>query len=144
MKTTAILELMVKDHAKIIRLLDTVQKTVGQDALTLMKTFDTFEWELEKHIFTEEKAIFSAYNPENITTGYRMVPELIKEHNKILNTLEVMKKELLRQKRCDFEEFTEMLMNHKTFEEKQLYPKLDQELSIQQKNLIISRIKEIV
>jgi hemerythrin-like domain-containing protein len=144
MKSTAILDLMVEDHGKIVRLLDTVEKSRELDILSLMKAFDTFEWELEKHIFTEEKAIFTSYNPTNIVVGYRMVPELIKEHNELLNSLRVMRRDLLKQRPCNFEGFTEMLMKHKTFEEKQLYPKLDQELNEEQKQVIISRIKEIV
>ncbi|MFH1101472.1 MAG: hemerythrin domain-containing protein [Methanobacteriota archaeon] len=144
MKSTAILELMVKDHGKLVQLLSDVEKSVGAQTLTVMKVFDSFQWALEKHFFTEEKAIFTSYNPVNIQVGYRMVPELIKEHNKILNSLEVMRRDLLKQRRCDFEDFRELLMNHKVFEEQQLYPKLDQELSDEQRNEIIRRVEEMV
>ena len=144
MKSLLILDLMIKDHAKIVKLLNDVEKNIGKDTITIMKTFDNFEWTLEKHIFTEEKAIFTSYSPTNIREGYKMVPELVKEHNKILNTLEVMRMDLLKKKPCNFTEFKEILINHKTFEEDFLYPKLDQELTEEQKNMIITRIKEMV
>jgi len=144
MKSTAILDLMLQDHGKLIHLLSTVEKTVGSDILTVMNAFDTFEWTLQKHFFTEEKAIFTSYNPVNVQVGYKMVPELIKEHNQILNAVEVMRRDLLKQKPYSFSAFKESLMKHKHFEEEQLYPKLDQELSQEQKNSIVSRIKEIV
>jgi hemerythrin-like domain-containing protein len=109
-----------------------------------MRVFDTFEWELEKHIFTEEKAIFSSYNPTNIVEGYKMVPDLIKQHNEILNRLRMMRKNLQWQRPIDYDEFKELIMTHKTFEEVSLYPKLDQELSTAQKEEIIKKIHEMI
>ena len=109
-----------------------------------MKVFDTFEWELEKHIFIEEKAIFSSYKPTNIVEGYKMVPELIQQHNEILNRLRVMRKNLMWQRPIDYDEFKELIMAHKTFEEVSLYPKLDQELDVSQKEEIMKKIREII
>jgi len=144
MKSTAILELMIKDHSKIVKMLLDVEKSIGMELISTMKVFDTFEWELEKHIFIEEKAIFSSYNPTNIVEGYKMVPELIKQHTEILNTVRVMRKDLMWQRPVKYQEFKEQIMAHKTFEEASLYPKLDQELSGPQKEEIIRRIREIV
>ena len=144
MKSTAILDLMVRDHGRITKLLNDVEKDIHNEVLPLMKTFDSFEWVLEKHIFTEEKAIFTSYNPVNIYEGYKMVPELIKEHNELLNRLRVMRSDLLKKKQSDFAWFKEKLMNHKRFEEETLYPKLDMELNEEQKLMIISRIEEMV
>jgi len=143
MKTTSILELMTADHTKILKLLHDVEKSIGIELVSLMKVFDTFEWELEKHIFTEEKAIFSSYNPKNISEGYKMVPELVQQHNVILNQVRVMRKELMWNRPVKYQEFKELIMAHKTFEEASLYPKLDQELTVAQKEEIINKIREI-
>lgn len=143
MKSTAILELMVSDHAKILGLLKNLEKNLGGEILGTMQAFDTFEWSLEKHLFTEEKAIFTSYNPTDILKGYAMVPELIKEHNEILNRLRLLRRDLLKKKKGDFEGFKQVLNTHRTFEEQQLYPKLDQELGEEQKQAIINRIREI-
>jgi len=144
METITILELMTADHTKILKLLHDVEKSIGIELVSLMKVFDTFEWELEKHIFTEEKAIFSSYNPKNILEGYKMVPELVQQHNEILNTIRIMRKDLMWNKTVKFHEFKEFIMAHKTFEEASLYPKLDQELNTGQKEEIIKKIREIV
>ncbi len=144
MKSTSILELMTADHAKILKLIHDVEKSIGIELVSLMKVFDTFEWELEKHIFTEEKAIFTSYSPNNIVEGYKMVPELVQQHNDILNRVRVMRKDLMWNKPVKFHEFKELIMAHKTFEEVSLYPKLDQELTTQQKQDIINKIREIV
>jgi hemerythrin-like domain-containing protein len=144
MKSIAILDLMIKDHGKIVKLLLDVEKSIGMELISTMKVFDTFEWELEKHIFIEEKAIFTSYKPTNIVEGYKMVPELIQQHNDILNRLRVMRKNLMWQRPIDYTEFKELIMAHKTFEEASLYPKLDQELDVSQKEEIIKKIREII
>jgi hemerythrin superfamily protein len=144
MKSTAILDLMMKDHGKIVTLLLDVEKSIGMEILSTMKVFDTFEWELEKHIFIEEKAVFSSYKPTNIVEGYKMVPELIQQHNDILNRLRAMRKNLMWQRPIDYDEFKELIMAHKTFEEVSLYPKLDQELDASQKEEIMKKICEII
>ncbi len=144
MKSTSILELMIADHSKILKLLHDVEKSSGMELVSVMKVFDTFEWELEKHIFTEEKAIFTSYSPTNIVEGYKMVPELIQQHNDILNRVRVMRKDLLWNRPVQYDEFKERIVAHKTFEEVSLYPKLDQELTDQQKQEIITKIREIV
>jgi iron-sulfur cluster repair protein YtfE (RIC family) len=144
MKSIAILDLMIKDHGKIVKLLLDVEKSIGMELISTMKVFDTFEWELEKHIFIEEKAVFSSYKPTNIVEGYKMVPELIQQHNDILNRLRVMRKNLMWQRPIDYDEFKELIMAHKTFEEVSLYPKLDKELNVSQKEEIMKKIREII
>ena len=134
----------MKDHGKIVKLLLDVEKSIGMELISTMKVFDTFEWELEKHIFIEEKAVFSSYKPTNIVEGYKMVPELIQQHNDILNRLRVMRKNLMWQRPIDYDEFKELIMAHKTFEEASLYPKLDQELDVSQKEEIMKKIREII
>ena len=147
MKSTAILDRMVKDHGKIVKLLNDVEKVIDQeqDIVSTMKVFDKFEWNLEKHIFVEEKAIFTSYNPENVVEGYKMLPELTKQHNEILHRLDLMRKDV-RSRRAvkDVYSFKEFLIKHKNFEEKDVYPKLDQELDETQKRQIIDKINEIV
>jgi hemerythrin superfamily protein len=41
-------------------------------------------------------------------------------------------------------EFKEFLIKHKNFEEKEVYPKLDESLDEQQKKLIVDRISQLV
>ena len=80
----------------------------------------------------------------NIVEGYKMVPELIQQHNDILNRLRVMRKSLMWQRPIDYNDFKELIMAHKTFEEVSLYPKLDQELDVSQKEEIMKKICEII
>ena len=44
MKTTAITDLMVKDHLKIIKLVNNLEDSLGKSTLEIQKTFDPFLW----------------------------------------------------------------------------------------------------
>ena len=143
MKSTALTETMIRDHGKILKLLIRLEKTIGQEKSIIMKTFHDFLWGLEKHFFTEEKAIFTTYEPEENTEGHAMIPELIKEHNEIFDQLKIMKKRIKKDEEFDFKEFKILLMKHKNFEDEKLYPKLDLELDESEKRRIIRRINEI-
>jgi len=144
MKSTAIIELMVRDHGKLVKHLNLVEQALDENTVEKMKVFDEFSWLVDKHLFTEEKALFVFYDPDNVTAGYKMVPQLIQEHNDITNRLRVMRRNLLQKNPVDFNGMKILLMKHKMFEEEHVYPQLDQELTDQQKNMIINRIQEMV
>ena len=129
-----ILNKMIKDHCKIEKLLDELEKNVQKDYPAMRESFNKFEWELEKHLFVEEKAIFTSYDPEDVSEGYIMLPELIKQHNFIVNMLNNWRKDVQSKKKIsDFYEFKKFLIKHRTFEEKEVYPRLDETLDETQK-----------
>ncbi len=140
-----ILSLMVKDHCKLVELINILDEKTKEDYKSMKNAFQKFEWELEKHIFTEEKAIFTNYNPDNILEGYKMLPELTKQHNFIINKLNNWRSDI-KNKRVltDVYSFKEFLEKHRNFEEEKVYPKLDEALSDEDKRLIVIKINEIV
>jgi hypothetical protein len=140
-----ILELMMKDHRKIENLIHDLDKKSKEDFDTMKKSFNNLEWTLEKHIFTEEKAIFTTYNPEDVIEGYKILPELTKQHNYIINTLNNWRKDILKKRMLsNVYSFKEFLIRHRNFEEEKVYPKLDESLSKNDKRLIIAKINEII
>jgi len=144
-KSINILNLMVKDHRKIEDLLNNLEEKNNEDFDSMRKAFNKFEWELEKHIFTEEKAIFTSYNPDDITEGYKMLPELTKQHNFIINKINNWRKGIQNQKMItDIYSFKVYLIRHKNFEEENVYPKLDQSLPEDDKRHIVAKINEII
>jgi hemerythrin superfamily protein len=144
MNENDILPRMIEDHNKIEKLMDILERDIDKDYEFVKKSFNKFEWKLEKHIFVEEKVIFTNYNPEDVNEGYRMLPELTKQHNFILNQLSLWRKELAGKNKIEgFYKFKKILVNHKIFEENQVYPKLDQSLSDNDKKMIIDRLNEI-
>ncbi len=139
----SIQKVMVRDHDKIVKLLTELGKCIDFDKKILKRAFESFNWELEKHIFTEEKIVFISYEPEDYEEGYKMVPQLMKEHDQIYNKLKEMRNSIISGKFRDYQGFKDLLLKHKNFEEKSLYPILDEELDETTKKLVIDRINEI-
>ena len=143
MNENDILPRMIKDHCKIERLLDGFEKNI--DNKNILKYFHKFEWELEKHIFLEEKAIFMEYKPNDVAEGYKMLPELTRQHNYILNQLNNWSRDINIHKNIEgFFDFKKILIRHKKFEEENVYPKLDETLSDDQKKRVVDKIDEFV
>jgi len=69
MKAKTLTSFMINDHAIMHRLFIEIEKNIESDAKTLMKAVDEFDWKEKKHYFLEEKAIFTAYSPENTSEG---------------------------------------------------------------------------
>lgn len=143
MKNETILDVMLKDHEKILKLLDGLEKCIYQDKLILKKMFETFSWELEKHLFTEEKVIFTLYEPEEQIEFYDIIPNLMIEHDEINNKLRELRKIIKSNKECNPQDFIELFTKHTNFEEESFYPKIDQTLDEKTKKFIINRIKEV-
>ncbi len=145
MNENDILPRMVEDHCKLEKLLIKLEEDSKKEYSEMVKTFHNFEWELEKHIFVEEKAIFKSYNPEDVSEGYKMLPTLTKQHNVILNNLNNWRDDIRNNRILkDIYSFKEFLIKHKNFEEKEVYPKLDEGLTEERKKHIIDRIEQIV
>jgi len=144
MKITSLTSFMLNDHALMHKLFIEIEKHIDHDIKSLLKSIDEFKWKVEKHYFVEEKTIFIKYEPEDKSEGYSMIPMVIKQHDEILKQLQIFKNSIKKKKDFDFKGFKEILKNHKDFEEGNLYPKLEQELSESDKNAIIKHINELL
>jgi len=141
----SILALMVRDHCKLEKLIDDLEEKNKGDFEEMKKAFTKFEWELEKHIFTEEKAIFTDYSPDDVSQGYKMLPELTKQHNYIVNTLNNWRNDVRKKKMLtDVYSLKEFLLKHRNFEEEKVYPKLEEALSEDDKRHIVAKINELI
>jgi len=143
MNAKSISENMERDHGKIVKLLIDFEKSIDQDKKTMLKSFNCFFWELEKHFFTEEKVIFIKYNPKEGTEGYEFVSSLMSQHDEIFDQIKTIRKNINKNKDFDFKSFKELLKTHKDFEDEIVYPIIDKELDESNKKLIINRINEI-
>jgi len=128
---------MLKDHAKIRNLLGEIEKTKSK------KVFDKFKWNLERHFFIEENAIFRL---ADTITGQEIsdIFELLKQHGEIMNLVEKLEINLSNNAICDFSELKKTLEAHSNFEDGVFYPKLDEILSSDQKQIIKEKITEII
>jgi len=139
----SILSLMTKDHEDIEQLINKLDESIDKDYETMKNAFENFEWKLEKHLFVEEKAIYTFYEPTDIVNGYEMLPIIMKQHNYILNTLSIMRRQVRNGKKPeDHLQLKSFLHKHKNYEEREVYPKLDESLNASQKKQVIDRINE--
>jgi hemerythrin-like domain-containing protein len=137
--------LMINDHCKIEELLKIFEEKSGDDNKKAKKAFNNFGWKLEKHIFIEEKGIFSQYRPDDLVKGFKMLPELTKQHNYIINFLDNWRYDI--RKKCkvkNISTFKGYLQRHRHFEEEKVYPKMDMYISEDEKKIIVKKINEIV
>ena len=131
-------DLMLRDHCKIEKLLSEFKLSIGSPEAE--KRFDGFKWELEKHMFIEERAIFTFVKPED-NEDFAAIPKLKREHDEILDLMESIEKDT---KEEDVSKLQNLLMKHKTFEDEVLYPKLDVELNAEQKKIIVDRLMKFI
>jgi len=141
----SISEFMFKDHENIERIYKRFKAELNKpekDFDELLKTFKNFKWAFERHIFTEEKAIFISVKDNNEI--FKLVEDIINEHiiltkelKNIENNLEISNIPLL-------ETFETLLEKHKKFEDEILYPKFEELLDDTQKHEIFNRIKESI
>ena len=71
-------QVMMRDHDKIVSLLNDFGNCIDLDKQILKKAFEIFRWELEKHLFTEEKVIFISYEGNHVARifDFRMSQEV--------------------------------------------------------------------
>jgi len=135
-----ILALMIEDHKRIIKLIDEIEKKGRFD----IDLFSKFKSNMEKHIFTEEKAIFTSYRLINEDDEESQAFEqLTKEHNVILGLIDRILKDELPTGNISFNKLKKLLNKHRSFEEEKIYPKLDKNLSHKDKNEIKRKIKDM-
>jgi iron-sulfur cluster repair protein YtfE (RIC family) len=118
MKSSSILDVMATDHTRLLKYLQGLKNNLTHNPKVLSKSFTIFQWNLEKHFFVEERAIFTAYNPENIDDGYQLFSDLSKQHTVILENVESLRKNLRSAKPKDVSDLKTMLLNHKKFRRK--------------------------
>ena len=122
-------------HALLDTLFAAFKDEMGTSPEKAKAFFDEFAWEMKKHFFVEEQAIFNLLVLGNNEIG-DIVGRLKKEHATMLQILE-------KGPEGPNEGFAILLKNHVDLEEKKLYPALDEKLNDDEKALIVSRINQV-
>jgi hemerythrin-like domain-containing protein len=142
MENTTILDIMVAQHGLIEVLFQAFKDEFKENSESAKKFLSEFSWEIKKHFFIEDQAIF-AILPWKDHEISEMAQGLKKEHITMLIKLEKMLENLSNESEEEMQEFLKLMTSHREKEEQKLYPLLDEKLPEVEKNLIISRINEI-
>ncbi|WP_455392202.1 hemerythrin domain-containing protein [[Eubacterium] cellulosolvens] len=131
-------EVMKRHHYQLEGLLNRFQMS-QDEAEAFPKMFNKFKWELEKHFFIEEKAIFTLIYSDDPEI-HEMKDELLREHRAILKTLGKIENDLNNKIATDLTDFQNSIKKHRDFEDEAFYPTLDRELDNERKKEIWDRI----
>jgi hemerythrin-like domain-containing protein len=104
------------------------------------EVLNLFVWNLEKHIFLEEKILYSIYSiwDGNIEGMF----EILGDHGEIMIFIKKIKSSDFG--KSDISALRELLENHFALEETILYPNLEKVLNSEQKKFIVERAQEII
>jgi hypothetical protein len=139
----SILKTMDKDHTKINEVLMEFEKEENKNFEKSKEIFMRFKWLLEKHFFVEEKAIFNSYHVRKMEENENLM-KILKEHREILCLIDNMEELLFDEKVLKIHDLKRFIVAHATFEDEVFYPNLDEILSEEQKQEIITRIKDVI
>ena len=134
--------LMLKEHKRLDVMLEDFEKSLV-DTEKAKELLNKFKWNLEKHFFVEEKAIFDisiSISGEEISEVF----DLLQEHSKIMVLLKGVEGQLAKESKPGILDLKETIIKHRKFENQIFYPKLDLELNENLKRSIMERIKEII
>jgi len=132
-------EIMLRDHARIHNLAGEIERRIKTNLEDAEHLFIRLKWSLEKHFFVEEKVIFTVYESSG-PVETEDLNNLLKEHRDILLLVRKID-DSFKNKNIHklFEELKKVLLDHANFEDDVFYPRLDEELSDKEKQVIYDR-----
>jgi hemerythrin-like domain-containing protein len=133
---------MKEEHVRINSLLEKVTLEITDYEKT-KANFSKFKWNLEKHLFTEERAIFSMFSSVS-GAETNDIFHLLSDHSKIMNLVKHLDKQLRNKIQPRLNPLQNLISSHERFEDSHFYPKLEEDLTSSQKQEIISRISEVL
>ena len=141
----SVMKLMDAEHEKLEIIFSEFQNLLKKDKEKAKIYFSQFKWNVEKHFFLEEKAIFKLYESiENQEVSDMF--KLMEEHGQIIEVINVIE-ENLNLGAINEEKILKLktlLKEHQDFEDEVFYPKLDKILSDEQKQMIAERSQELL
>lgn len=135
--------LMLKHHRIINGFLGDFEKVSAKDFNEMKNRFNIFKWNLEKHMFIEEKNIFIVADKNNKVEAFQL-KNLLKDHKDITAITENMSEDINNETKPNVSILRELLFAHEGREIESFYPLLDDRLSDEEKGDIINRVNDIV
>jgi hemerythrin-like domain-containing protein len=135
-----ILKTMIKEHEIIETLLNEFEKEYKRDYPESKKILKTLVWNLEKHMFLEEKFLYNVPSLWNGNIGE--IFNILKEHGDLLFLVKKLRSSDFTEE--DVSDLRELLRDHFTTEEVVLYPKFENGLTEEQRNFFLDRTTEIL
>lgn len=143
MADNLVLNMMIGHHSLIDVYFAIFEDNLKDKHSSVKESLENFSWQIEKHFFVEERAIFRFYNQKNENI-HRLIVHIKGEHIQMLKLLDEIKIHIDNEKKIDITTLKDLLAAHQKLEEEQLYPILDNEFDMLQKKEIVQKIKDII
>lgn len=135
---------MIEDHVKINSALLDAERFLKEDKfLEAIEQLDHFRWMLEKHLFAEEKAVFGMFQKMK-QDKVSQIFDLMQEHGELLGLLNKVEEQIANKEQPDILMLKTSLINHAKFEDETFYPLMEEDLTSEQQQEIIKRIKDVI
>ena len=131
---------MIQEHELIETLLDNFERQHNKNPSAAKKIFRAFVWNLEKHIFLEEKIFYSVYSVWNENIGD--IFEVLRDHGDILLLVKKIQNSDFSEE--DLSTLKNLIKDHFITEEMVIYPKLERELDEEQRTFFLERSNDIL
>jgi len=130
---------MMQDHLKINNLIIKIKNTISSSIKDSQYMFIKLKWNLEKHFYIEEKVIFYIYSSSQ-QEEIQNLNKILNEHKDILLLIKKIDNNFNKSQAL-FDNLKDILSIHARFEDEIFYPRLEEELPQDQKQLILERCK---
>jgi len=141
MKKESLASFMLKEHGKIIALLNEFKKNAtGNNA---KETFNALKEKQDNHVFAEERAII-ILNREG--RKFEEVVTILRQHSEIHEILTKIKENITFET-ASFElikKLLDLMKTHVKLENEKFYPHLDQRLGDDQKEAIMKNFHDVI
>jgi hemerythrin-like domain-containing protein len=136
---------MIKDHLRLLSLLHSFEMNINQVNKERLESFWNFKWYIEKHIFVEERALFSSIRYDSKENEeYTLFYEITEQHKEIINEIENLYHNLQNNLGVSIIKLRDLLNEHLKFEENIAYPKLDEIINDSEKTRLLNQMKDII
>ena len=142
MEPEPLTDLMMREHRRLEEMLENVSLMVNEHPDKVAEAFNTFKWNMEKHLVIEEKAIFHIEGLSG--TELNDTFKLMQDHGVIMGLMKKIEQSIKNKDFSEIEKLIEILDEHANFEDQGFYPNLDKKLSADRKKEILERVNEIL
>ncbi|OGJ12475.1 hypothetical protein A3K82_02970 [Candidatus Pacearchaeota archaeon RBG_19FT_COMBO_34_9] len=133
---------MLRHHQIVNKNLLDLEKVSEEDTYKIVKFFNIFKWNLNKHIFVEEENIFPVADRKN-KTELKQLQNLLNDHRDIQKIIDNLDDEILDYRKPNTTILKELLFAHEEREIRSFYPLLDERLSDEKKKDVLEKLKDI-
>jgi hemerythrin superfamily protein len=135
--------LMLGEHDRLKNLLNLCLENLKHNPIVAEENFIKFKWNMEKHFFLEEKIIFSNPAVEN-SEHSEEVEDILEDHKQILGFIKKIEEDKSGLHWETISELKKLVEKHAELEDEDFYPRLDEILTLEQKQEMIRESKKVL